>query len=131
MRLRVMTPVEVLVEADTRKIVAPGREGSFCLLPRHCDFVALLVPGLLWFETPDGHERFLATDEGLLVKAGPEVSVTSAKVVPAGDLGTVRAAVLAALQERSSREQRARQALAKLEAELVRRLGELERGARA
>jgi F-type H+-transporting ATPase subunit epsilon len=122
-----MTPVEVVVEAAARKIVAPGAEGSFGLLPRHCDFVALLVPGLLSFESPDGTERFLAVDEGLLVKAGPEVWVTSWKVVPAGDLGTVRAAVLADLQERSAREQRARQALARLEAELVRRLGELER----
>jgi F-type H+-transporting ATPase subunit epsilon len=122
-----MTPTEVVVEAEARKVVAQGAVGLFCLLPRHQDMVALLVPGLLYFEAPDGRETFLATDEGVLVKAGPEVWVSCRKVLLAGDLGTVRAAVRSHLEERTEHEHRARLALARLEAELVRRLGELER----
>ncbi|HXI19726.1 MAG TPA: F0F1 ATP synthase subunit epsilon [Gemmatimonadales bacterium] len=128
MRLRAVTPTEVVVETEVRKVVASGTAGSFCVLPRHRDLVALLAPGLLAFESPEGHETFMALDEGVLLKAGPEVWVSSWKAFVAGDLGQVREAVQRQLVDRSEREHRARQALARLEAELVRRLGELRVG---
>jgi F-type H+-transporting ATPase subunit epsilon len=131
MRLLALTPTEVVVDAEARKIVAEGAAGSFCLLPRHQDLVALLVPGLLYYESPEGDETFVATDEGTLVKTGPEVWISSWKVVLGGDLGMVRATVRSHLEQRSQREHQARLVLARLEAELVRRLGELQRGPHA
>ena len=126
-----MTPTEIIVTAEVRKVVAEGVRGSFCVLPKHQDLVAPLVPGLLYFESTEGHERFMATDEGLLVKTGAEVWITAWKVVLAGDLGSVREEVRRYLEERSQRELQARLALARLEAEFVHRLGALRRSTRA
>ena len=49
MRLTVLLPTEILVDEEVVKVVAEAQNGSFCLLPRHIDFVAALVPGLLSF----------------------------------------------------------------------------------
>ena len=47
MRLRVVLPERLLLDEETTKIVAEARNGSFGLLPRHVDFVAGLVPGIV------------------------------------------------------------------------------------
>jgi F-type H+-transporting ATPase subunit beta len=47
MKLMVLLPGEVFMEEEVEKVIAEARNGSFCLLPRHVDFVAALVPGLL------------------------------------------------------------------------------------
>jgi ATP synthase protein I len=77
MRLKVLLPTEVLLNEAVTKVIAEAENGSFCLLPRHIDFVAALVPGLLSFTIDEGHEEFLAIDEGILVKCGAEVLVST------------------------------------------------------
>jgi F-type H+-transporting ATPase subunit epsilon len=77
MKLKVLLPTEILVDEAVRKITAEAANGSFCLLPRHIDFVTALVPGLLSFETQkEGQEVFVAVAEGVLVKSGEEVLVS-------------------------------------------------------
>ncbi len=126
MRLKVMLPTEVLVEAEAGKIVAEAHNGSFCLLPRHVDFVAALVPGLLSFESPEGRESFLAVDGGILLKCGPEVLVSTRNAVLGEDLGTLEEAVERQFRVLDERERKARSALARLESDFIRRFIELE-----
>jgi F-type H+-transporting ATPase subunit epsilon len=71
-----MSPVKVLAEAETIKVLAPGTQGPFCLLPHHSDFVAQLVPGPLTYED-QGNESSLELDGGLLIKTGDRVLVTT------------------------------------------------------
>jgi F-type H+-transporting ATPase subunit epsilon len=73
--LKILKPEEVLVDQYVEKVIAEGLNGSFCLKPRHVDFVSALKPGILLFES-DGEEVFVATDEGILVKCGDEVKVS-------------------------------------------------------
>jgi F-type H+-transporting ATPase subunit epsilon len=115
----------VLLEQDIVKLVAEAQNGSFCLLPRHIDFVAALIPGILALTLPGGEERFLAVDEGVLVKCGPEVLVSTWNAVE-GPLGELRQAVREQFRELSDREQKARSALGKLEASLVHQVLEWE-----
>ena len=59
MKLTVLLPTEILVDEEVAKVVAEAQNGSFCLLPRHIDFVAALVPGLLSFvKAVDGGRGF-------------------------------------------------------------------------
>jgi len=44
MRLKVLLPTEVLMDVEVTKVSAEAENGSFCLLPRHIDFVAALAP---------------------------------------------------------------------------------------
>jgi F-type H+-transporting ATPase subunit epsilon len=125
MILKVILPSGILVEQEAVKVVAEAQNGSFCLLPRHVDFVAALVPGILALTAPDGEEMFLAVDEGILVKRGPEVLVSTWNAVR-GKLGELRQAVRKQFRELDEGERKARRALDHLEASLVRQIVEWE-----
>jgi F-type H+-transporting ATPase subunit epsilon len=126
MRLKVLLPSEVLLDAAVTKVTAEAENGAFCLLPRHIDFVAALLPGLLSFETEDGQEEVLAVDEGILVKCGAQVLVSTRQAVRGPDLGTLRQAIDDQFRAVDEQEKKARAAAARLEADLVRRFLELE-----
>jgi F-type H+-transporting ATPase subunit epsilon len=125
MLLKVLLPKKVLVEEKVRKVVAEGKDGSFCLLPRHVDFVSALVPGLLEYETAVGEEFYLAVDEGILVKCGAEVLVSTRNAVQGADLGQLQKLIREQFAALDEREKQTRSALAKIEADFVRRFLEL------
>jgi len=125
MRLKVLLPTEILIDAEVTKVIAEAENGSFCLLPRHIDFVAVLVPGILSFMTPEGKEEFAAVDEGILVKVGQEVLVSTGRGVRSSELGRLKQMVAEEFQVRSEREKKALSAGARLEADIVRRFMEL------
>jgi len=130
MKLKVLLPTEILVDQEVTKVIAEAENGSFCLLPRHIDFVAALPPGILIFESAEGHEEFIAVDEGTLVKVGREVLVSTRNAVRSSELGTLKQIVEQEFRVLDDREKMTRSASAKLEADLVRRfieLGEYER----
>ena len=127
MKLKVLLPTEIMVDEEVTKVTAAAGNGSFCLLPRHIDFVAALTPGLLSFvKADDGSEEFLAVDEGVLVKCGPEVLVSTPKAVRGPELGSLRQTVDQSFKVLTDQEKRARSALANLEANFIRRFLKLE-----
>lgn len=126
MRLKVLLPSRVLVDEQVSKVVAEAGNGFFALLPRHVDFLAALVPGLFSFVTAEGQEEFLAVDEGILVKVGHEVLVSTRNATRGPDLGALRRTVEEQYRLRDERERQTRSALAKLEADLVRRFIDLQ-----
>lgn len=126
MRVKLVVPSGVLLEQEAVKVVAEAQDGAFCLLPRHVDFVAALVPGILGLTSADGAETFVALDEGILVKHGPEVLVSTWNAVQ-GRLGELQQSVLGLVRALGEEEQKARLALDRLEASLVHQLREWER----
>lgn len=126
MRLRVLLPTEILIDADVTKVVAEAENGSFALLPRHVDFVTALVPGLFSYWDAAGVESLIAVDEGLLVKHGPVVNVTTRRAVPGTELGDLRRLVREEFERRTDREHAARTAMARLEASFVREFLRME-----
>ena len=126
MKLRVLLPIEVLIEEDATKVIAEAHNGFFCLLPRHVDFIAALVPGILSFETTGGREEFLAVDEGILIKCGQEVTVSTRNAMRGPDLGQLRRTVVERFKALDEREKTARSAMARIEAGFVRRFLEIQ-----
>ncbi len=125
MRLILMLPERILVDTPVIKVIAEAANGSFCLLPRHIDFVTALVPGLLALTHPDEREEFVAIADGVLVKQGSAVRISAVKAVRGAELGALRQAVREEFRQRTEQDQRARGALARLEADFVRRFLEL------
>jgi F-type H+-transporting ATPase subunit epsilon len=123
MRLKVFQPSEVFLEETVTKVVGESPAGSFGILPRHIDMVIALVPGILSYETHEEEERFLALDGGILVKEGDEVSVAT-RLAVRGELGILRATVEKMMSEVDEKEKKARSAVARLEADFVRRFVE-------
>jgi len=126
MHLKLLLPTEIIVDEPVSKIVAEAMDGSFCLLPRHIDFVTALVPGILSFTSIDGNEKFAAIDEGCLVKTGSEVLVSAFSAVCGLDLEHLRTTVEERFIELDDRERSARSALTRLETGTIRRFIELE-----
>ena len=127
MQLKVQVPGEVFIDEAVQKIIAEAQNGFFCLEPRHIDFVAALAPGLITYLTEDGAERILATDEGILVKCGREVLISTFSAVRGKDLDTLRQSVTTYFNEQNEEERLARAAAARLEAGIVRRFIEMEK----
>lgn len=127
MRLEVLLPSGVLLDEAVEKVVARAENGSFCLLPRHVDFAAALPPGILRYIPENGKEQFLGIDEGTLVKCGGRVSVATPAAVRAPDLDALEQAVDRAFNELDERARLTRTAMARLEANVVRRFMELGR----
>ena len=127
MKLKVWIPTEVLVEEEVTKIKAEAENGWFCILPRHIDFVTSLAPGVLTFELPGKGTEYLAIDHGILVKCGPEVSVSTRSAVRGADLGSLQKAVEKQFRLIEEKEKATRAFEAKLEADLVRQLIQAEK----
>jgi len=127
MRLKVLLPTEVLLDEEVGKVTAEAQNGFFCLLPAHIDFVTALVPGLLSFESKEGGEIFVAVDEGVLVKEGQNVWVSTRNAMRGTELGRLRKTIEDTFKVLDDREKTARSAMAKIEAGFVRRFLEIQR----
>lgn len=126
LRLQIFVPTKTVVDQPVRKIVAEAPNGAFCLLPRHIDCVAPLVPGILSFLDSDGRERFVAVDVGTLVKAHERVCITTQNAVIGDDLERLSDTVMESFLRLETHELEARSALARLEAGTLRRFAETE-----
>ncbi len=126
LRLQLFVPTETLIDEPVRKIVAEAANGSFCLLPRHIDCVAELVPGILSFVDANGAERFVAVDVGTLVKTHDRVRIATLNAVIGDDLERLSDTVTQSFLTLETHEQKARSALAWLEAGTLRRFAETE-----
>ncbi|NPV63787.1 MAG: F0F1 ATP synthase subunit epsilon [Methanotrichaceae archaeon] len=125
MRLKVLLPMRVLIDREVSKVIAEAENGSFCILPKHIDFVAALVPGILSYQSAaKKEEEFLALGEGILVKCANEVAVSTRKAIPSEDLGVLRRTVENEFRVLDEREKKTRTILAKLEADFAKNLFE-------
>ena len=128
MRLKVLLPTQVLVDEQVNKIGAQAEDGELTLLPRHIDLMTTLSPGVLSFELPGGREEFVAVGEGVLVKCGEQVLVSTRQGVRGGELGALREKVQAEFAALDEQAEMARTSLGKIEATFVHRFMELEHG---
>jgi F-type H+-transporting ATPase subunit epsilon len=127
MQLKIQVPGEIIINEAVQKIVTEAHNGYFCIEPRHIDFVSALMPGLITYVDKEGKERILASDEGILVKCGREVLISTFSAIPGKDLETLRQAVTDYFSRQTAEERMARAATARLEAGIVRRFIDMEK----
>lgn len=90
MRLRIMCPTSVIFDGEVNQVNAEDAEGHFTLKERHIDLATLLLPGLLRFIDSQGGEQFVAVDEGVLIKEGRNVLVSTRHAAVGAPLGELR-----------------------------------------
>jgi len=129
MRFTVRVPTEILFTEEVTGIKAEAPNGWFGILPKHVDYVTVLVPGVMTLVLVTGEEEYLAIDQGILVKCGPEVSVSTRAAVRGTNLEKLKRDVARQFEAESEREKKNLAFEAKLEADLVRGLLELEKHA--
>lgn len=129
MDLKILLPFQVFAEkTGVSRIVAETLGGSLGVLPHRLDCVAALTPGILTYETPADGEVFVAVDEGIIVKTGPDVLVSVRRAFGGTDLDQLRGAVEREFLTLDAQEQSVRSAVAKMEGELFRRIAGLHSG---
>jgi F-type H+-transporting ATPase subunit epsilon len=128
MNLKILLPFRIFAEkTGISRVVAETREGSFGLLPHRLDCVAALGPGILIYQTGADPEVFVAVDEGVLVKTGPDVLVSVRRATGGTDLRQLREAVKRDFLTLDANEKSVRAATAKLEAGFLHRIASFQR----
>jgi F-type H+-transporting ATPase subunit epsilon len=129
MTLKILLPFQIFTQQNAvTRIVAESREGSFGLLPQRLDCVAALAPGILIYETDTEGEKYVALDEGVLVKSGPHVVVSVRNAIAGTDLRQLRETVEREFLTLDKQEQSLRSVMVKLESSFMRRLADFRHG---
>jgi F-type H+-transporting ATPase subunit epsilon len=84
------------------------------------------VPGILTYEAKDSGKVYVGIDQGVLVKAGAQVTVSVRRAIGGADLGQLKDAVERDFLKLDEQERNVRTAVAKMEGSLMGRLAELE-----
>lgn len=122
MNLKILLPYKIFLDASkVSRITVETNGGSYGLLPRRLDCVAVLTPGILSYHTEREGEVYIAVDEGVLVKTGAEVRVSARRAFVGVDLHHLRDVVAQEFLDLDEHEKNTRQIIAKLESGLLRR----------
>lgn len=120
MTIKILLPFRIFTEIlHVKRVIAETGEGSFGFLPQRLDCVVALAPGILTYETEAEGVQYLAIDEGILVKVGPEVLVSVRNAIGGADLGKLRESVEKDFVELDENERKVRSVMAKLESGFI------------
>lgn len=126
MKLKVMVPTHIFLDTRVQKIIAEGANGFFGLLPGHVDFVTALASGILSFQDENGQEQHMAVMEGVLVKKGDTVYVSTRRAVKDADLASLKNTVENDFLKQRQREKNMRTSASRIEAGFIRRFLEFQ-----
>jgi len=126
MTLNIMTPEQKRTFEGVTKIIAEAQNGSFCLKPRHIDYVAALVPGILNFVEGET-ETFIAVNTGILIKQANNVLISVRYAIEGDDLDDLDRVVQEEFYVLDKKEQDTQIALEQLQADFIRRFVELQK----
>jgi F-type H+-transporting ATPase subunit epsilon len=127
MNLKVLLPFQVFAnKTGVSRIVAETRDGSFGLLPHRRDCIAALAPGILTYQTDGESEVYVAVDEGILVKTGPDVLVSVRRALAGTDLSQLHDTVKKEFLAVDQQEQSTRMVMAKLETGFLQRVARFQ-----
>jgi F-type H+-transporting ATPase subunit epsilon len=125
MHLRILLPYEIFADkADVFRIVVETTDGSHGFLEHRLDCVAALSPGILMYETKQEGKVYVAADEGVFVKTGPEVLVSVRQAIAGKDLDHLHEAIQKQFLAPTKEEMSVREAVKKMEAGFVGRFAE-------
>lgn len=128
MQLKILLPYCVFADIkNVKRIVVETTDGSYGILPRRLDCTAALVTGILVYETEDEGEKYIAVNDGILIKAGAQVSISVRHAIGNAPLGKLRAMVEKEMVELDELEINARNVMAKLETGFLRNFQNLRR----
>lgn len=122
MRLKTLTPAGIVVDEQVSRVRFEALDGSFTFLPKHADFVTVIVPGIASF-TPTEHperEVFMACDSGVLVKDNATVLLSVRRAVISDNLEELSRTIKEEFKKDEESRKTVNAAMARLEVGLTR-----------
>ena len=122
MRLRITTPLAIVVDEDAVQIVtAEDASGGFGVQPHHADFLTSLAVGVVSWRDSAGARHYCAVHGGVLtVTDGQEVDITTREAIAGEDLATLDQAILDRFDADDAAEQAGRIDSTKLQLQAIR-----------
>lgn len=132
MKLRIVTPLSIIVDEDADSLRAEDASGSFGILPGHAPFVTALTISIVSWRQAE-RERFCAVRGGALtVTDGTIVAITTREAVTGDNLATLDAEVLAKFKSEADAERVEHVGTVQLQLNAIRRMvSRLQTGANA
>ncbi len=120
MKLRVLTPTEVILEQDVVHVTAEDSTGSLGIRSGHAALVTPLVPGVVMARGTDGTERYVAVNGGVMLVGGDTIEVVSRHAVADNDLHHLQDTVVAGFEKEVQGDRTNRAAFEKLRMSFMR-----------
>jgi len=125
MRLRIVTPLSVVLDEDVNSLRAEDESGTFGVLPGHAPFLTALAISIVSWRKADV-EGFCAVRGGVLTVGGgvsaTSVDIATREAVPGDDLATLDAEVLARFQSDADEERTEHVETVRLQLNAIRRM---------
>lgn len=80
----------MVVDEDVEKLTFQGKEGFVTILPNHIDYVSSFDTNIMNFVDINGNKKFVALNNGILVKYSDRVRLTAYKVIMANSLNELK-----------------------------------------
>ena len=120
MKLKVVTPIGVVLRCEVQKLDFEALDGYFTLLPKHQDFVSAMPANIISYQTNDGLTHYMACNKGILVKKGHSIYVSVHKAVLSESLDELSQTIEIEFKNEDEQRKEVNTAMAKLEVGLSR-----------
>jgi F-type H+-transporting ATPase subunit epsilon len=124
LKLEIVTPHATVYSDDVDMVTLPGIDGQMGILPHHIRLMTQLVPGEM-IVRKNGHPRFVAVGEGLVVVTGDRVSIVTDAAIATDNIDEARAEEARERAAARLREKTSSAELASVNATLARSLTQL------
>lgn len=122
MRLRIVTPLSVVVDEDIDSLRAEDASGSFGILSGHAPFLTALAVSIVSWRK-DERERFCAVRGGVITVGGEvAVAIATREAVAGDDLATLDTQVLAGFLSAADQERTEHVESVRLQLNAIRRM---------
>ncbi|MDJ0921922.1 MAG: hypothetical protein QNI84_12410 [Henriciella sp.] len=128
MRLKILTPVRTVIDADVWKVELKTTSGAWTILERHADGVFEIVPGLLIYTDRDQKLGSVAIGAGFATKANETLRIVVEQAYSGDALETLSELVSQYRQDAIEQELKYNATFSQLEFGLIRSMTKLERG---
>ena len=124
MKLRIVTPLSIVVEEDgILALRAEDASGSFGILPHHADFLTSLNICVLDWKRRDGTRHYCAVRRGVLaVSGGSEIAVATREAIAGDALATLENVVITRFRSEIEAERTARVESTQLQLNAIRQI---------
>jgi len=127
LKLRVFTPIGIALETPVTQVDFEAIDGFYTLLPKHADMVSALKTGVLSYMA-SGEKAYIACNQGVLVKKGDTVSVSTKMAVLGTNLKELEEKIAVDFKRVEQERKEMNASMAKLEVGLTKGIISLKQG---
>jgi F-type H+-transporting ATPase subunit epsilon len=126
-KVRILTPSEVVLDEEAEHVTAEDASGSLGIREDHATLVTALVPGIVRVRGGSQTERYVAVNGGMMLVNGNVVEIVSRQAVMGNDLASLEENVVAGFERDVQEDKVNRAAFEKLRLSFLRGVVEMDK----